>query len=66
MSISHWRQRTITRRLARLLSSRRSFLARLGVAAAAAPVLPLLPVSRAAAAEAPRPTSSAMRRPRIR
>jgi len=41
----------LTRRLAGY-SSRRSFLARLGTVLAAAPVLPLLPVSRASAADA--------------
>ena len=41
----------ITRRLAGY-TSRRSFISRLGMALAAAPVLPLLPVSRARAADA--------------
>ena len=43
----------LTRKLAGF-SSRRSFIARLGMALAAAPVLPLLPVARASAADAPK------------
>ncbi|MEP6547287.1 MAG: methylamine dehydrogenase light chain [Gammaproteobacteria bacterium] len=43
----------LTRKLAGY-SSRRSFIARLGMALAAAPVLPLLPVARAKAADAPK------------
>jgi methylamine dehydrogenase light chain len=43
----------LTRRLAGY-SSRRSFLARLGTALLAGPMLPLLPVARAAAADAPK------------
>ena len=43
----------ITRKLAGY-SSRRGFLARLGMALAAAPVLPLLPVARSRAADAPK------------
>ncbi len=43
----------LTRKLAGY-SSRRSFLARLGMALSATPVLPLLPVARASAADAPK------------
>jgi methylamine dehydrogenase light chain len=43
----------LTRRLAGY-SSRRSFLARLGTALLATPVLPLLPVARASAADTPK------------
>ncbi len=43
----------LTRKLAGY-SSRRGFIARISMALAAAPLLPLLPVARAAAAEAPK------------
>ena len=43
----------LTRRLAGF-SSRRSFLARLGMALLATPALPLLPVARASAADTPK------------
>ena len=46
----------LSRRLAHHVS-RRSFLARVGVAVVAAPAFPLLPVSRAAAQSAPMPRS---------
>ncbi|MDB6082402.1 MAG: Amine dehydrogenase [Gammaproteobacteria bacterium] len=44
----------LTRKLAGY-SSRRSFIARVGMALAVAPVLPLLPVARASAADTPAP-----------